>query len=72
MCRVVGRNGYPQVISLDLVPKEPVVIDVETLWKPPKCTLCKVFGHKYAKCPNASSVVEKNDRMSLRMFELKF
>lgn len=56
---VSTEKDISKFIALDFGYEDPLVIDVETIWKPPRCGTCKVFGHIGGKCPNARVVIGK-------------
>ncbi|GKB45774.1 hypothetical protein Tco_0896527, partial [Tanacetum coccineum] len=39
-------------------------IHVEYGWKPPRCDLCKIFGHIHDQCPKNSTVIPIVEMMS--------
>ncbi|XP_044503414.1 uncharacterized protein LOC123223995 [Mangifera indica] len=52
------NHDFPDTIELVLPNKENVAIRLEYAWKPLKCNLCKMFGHRNEKCKRT---VEKRE-----------
>ncbi|GJY82903.1 hypothetical protein Tco_0496279 [Tanacetum coccineum] len=63
--RVLNRNNGKDVLKERLIIGVPLIEDmgfttktitIEYEWKPPRCDLCKIFGHVHDYCPKKVSV----------------
>ncbi|GAV92761.1 DUF4283 domain-containing protein/zf-CCHC_4 domain-containing protein, partial [Cephalotus follicularis] len=46
-----ATSSFPDTITLELEDGSTTLVGVEYPWKPPACTLCKVFDHANRTCP---------------------
>ncbi|GAV93037.1 DUF4283 domain-containing protein/zf-CCHC_4 domain-containing protein [Cephalotus follicularis] len=49
-----ATSTFPESITLELEDGSTTTIGVEYPWRPPACTLCKVFDHSNRTCPKAT------------------
>ncbi|GAV93098.1 DUF4283 domain-containing protein/zf-CCHC_4 domain-containing protein, partial [Cephalotus follicularis] len=49
-----ASSSFPDSITLELEDGSTIQVGVEYPWKPPACTLCKVFDHSNRTCPKAT------------------
>ncbi|GAV81764.1 DUF4283 domain-containing protein/zf-CCHC_4 domain-containing protein [Cephalotus follicularis] len=51
---IPATSSFPDTITLELEDGSTTYVGVEYPWKPPACTLCKVFDHSNRTCPRAT------------------